>query len=463
MNADKTISDPCSSVLTRGRFTACNHFTKLLSWNGLAFAHERTAMRYLLFCVAAGLMTIPGLLWADDYPQWRGPLRDGVSKETGLLKEWPKGGPKLRWQANDLGWGYSTPSVAKGRIYLIGSPEEKPGKTEHVIALNEADGTKIWSTKIGGVGPNTKQQYPGPRSTPTVDGNRIYALGSDGDLVCLDTAQGDIVWHKSFRGDFDGQMGYWAYSESPLIDGDLVVCSPGGKKATMVALNKADGKVVWECALPEGDMAGYSSVIVCEVGGIRQYVQFLHKGVVGIEAKTGKFLWRYTNTSDNQFNMNVPTPIFHDNCILTATQVKGAGLIKLAADGEKMSVSEVYLNKKLQNNHGGLVLVDGHVYGTSSSMLLCMDFQTGKELWSNRCVGKGSLCYADGCLYVRGEKGGEVALVEANPMSYQEKGRFTPPGSTPSNVWPHPVAANGYLYLRDQNKLFCYDIKAPSK
>jgi outer membrane protein assembly factor BamB len=420
-------------------------------------------MRSLLLSTAAGLLTIPCILWADDCPQWRGPHRDGVSRETGLLKEWPKEGPKLRWQANDLGWGYSTPSVAKGRIYLIGSPEEKPGKTEHVIALNEADGVKIWSTTIGGVGPNTKQQFPGPRSTPTIDGDRLYALSSDGDLVCLDTAKGQIVWQKSFRADFAGEMGHWAYSESPLIDGDLVVCSPGGKKATMLALNKGDGKVVWECALPEGDPAGYASVIVCEVGGIRQYVQFLQKGVVGVEAKTGKFLWRYTNTSDNMFNMNIPTPIFHDGYILTATQVKGAGLIKLAADGDKMTATEVYLNKKLQNNHGGLVLIDGHVYGTNSGALLCMDFKTGKEMWSERCVGKGSLCYADGCLYVRGESGGAVALVDANATSYQEKGRFTPPGSSSTNVWPHPVVANGCLYLRDQNKLFCYDIKAVTK
>jgi outer membrane protein assembly factor BamB len=420
-------------------------------------------MKYLLLCAAAGLLAATGVIWADDSPQWRGPRRDGVSKETGLLKEWPKDGPKLRWQTNDLGWGYSTPSVAKGRIYVIGSPEEKPGKTEHVIALNESDGKSIWSTKIGNVGPNTKTPYLGPRSTPTVDGNRLYALGSDGDLACLDIAKGQIIWHKNLRTDFDGIMGHWAYSESPLIDGDLVVCSPGGKKATLVALNKTDGKVVWECAIPEGDPAGYASVIVCDVGGIRQYVQFMQKGVVGVEAKTGKFLWRYTNTSDNSLNMNIPTPVFHDSHILTATMVKGAGLIKLARDGDKMTVDEVYFNKKLQNHHGGLVLVGDHIYGTNSGALVCMDFKTGKEMWTDRCVGKGSLCYADGCLYVRAESGGAVALVAANATSYQEKGRFTPPGSSSNNVWPHPVVANGCLYLRDQDKLFCYDVKAPVK
>jgi outer membrane protein assembly factor BamB len=420
-------------------------------------------MKYLLLGAAACFLATAGMLCADDCPQWRGPHRDGVSRETGLLKEWPKEGPRLRWQANDLGWGYSTPSVAKGRIYLIGSPEGKPGKTEHVIALSEADGSKIWSTQIGNVGPNTKQQYPGPRSTPTVDGDRLYVLGSDGDLACLEIAKGQIIWQKSIRTDFDGIMGYWAYAESPLIDGDLLVCSPGGKKATMLALNKTDGKVVWQCAIPEGDPAGYASVIVCDVGGIRQYVQFLENGVVGVEAKTGKLLWRYTNTSDNKFNMNCPTPIFHDGHILTATQVKGAGLVKLTADGDKMTATEVYLNKKLQNNHGGLVLVDGHIYGTTSGALMCMDFKTGKEAWSNRCVGKGSLCYADGCLYVSGETGGAVALVDANATAYQEKGRFTPPGSTASNVWPHPVVANGCLLLRDQQKLFCYDVKAEGK
>jgi outer membrane protein assembly factor BamB len=393
---------------------------------------------------------------ADDWPQWRGPNRDGVSKETGLLQEWPKGGPKLVWKATGLGSGWSTPSIARGQVYLIGSPD---GNSEHVIALDEKDGTKkLWSRKIGAVGPNKGQQYPGPRSTPTVDGDRVYALGSDGDLVCLDAAKGEIVWKKNLRTDFGGQPGNWAYAESPLVDGDVVVACPGGKKATMVALNKTDGKMVWQCAVPGGDAAAYASVVIGEVDGIRQYIQFLGKGVVGVEAKSGRFLWRYDKTSNGI--SNIPTPVFHDGEVLSTAQKTGAGLVKLTAAGDKVTATQVYFNSKLQTHIGGVVVVNDYIYGANEQALLCLDFQTGKEKWQDRSVGKGSLCYADGCLYVRGQNGGAVALVEANPAAYKEKGRFTPPGGGGKNVWAYPVVANGCLYLRDQGILYCYDVKA---
>ncbi|HEY2147831.1 MAG TPA: PQQ-binding-like beta-propeller repeat protein [Pirellulales bacterium] len=411
---------------------------------------------FSLLCVAwMGLFIASAK--ADDWPQWRGPNRDGVSKETGLATKWPEDGPKLAWKTSDLGKGYSTPSVAKGQIYVVGTPD---GKIEQLIALREADGKQLWSTDIGAVCPNRGPNYPGPRSTPTVDGERVYVLSSDGDLACLTTADGKVAWQKSLRKDFDGKPGNWAYAESVLIDGENLICSPGGSKATVVALNKNDGSVVWQCAVPGGDPAGFASAVVGEVGGIRQYIQFLGKGLVGIEAKSGRFLWRYDHTSNG--SMNAPTPIFRDGSVLSASTRKGAGLAKLAAEGDKVTPTEVYFLDKLQNHHGGLVLVGDSVYGTGSQALMCVDFATGKVQWEDRSVGKGSISAADGRLYVRGENG-QVALVEANPAAYKELGRFTPEGSSPKNCWAHPVIANGHLLLRDQGMLYSYDVKAADK
>ena len=232
-----------------------------------------------LFCLTAV---------ADDWPQWRGPRRDGTSQETGLLQQWPKQGPKLLWQLPDIGDGYATPVVAGARIYLLSN---RGLDNEFVQALAVKDGKPIWSTRLGKVG-NADQQpsYPKARSTPTLDGERLYALGSDGDLVCLETASGKVIWRKSLRADFGGKPGTWAYAESPLIDGDAVIVTPGGKEATLVALNKNTGAVIWKSAVPGGDVAAYASAIVVEAAGRKQYVQFLNNGVVGVDAKSGQFL-----------------------------------------------------------------------------------------------------------------------------------------------------------------------------
>jgi outer membrane protein assembly factor BamB len=400
---------------------------------------------------------------ADDWPQWRGATRTGLSRETGLLKEWPGGGPKQLWQRKDIGGGYSTPAVVGERLYLMA---DRKGE-EFVLALAVKDGAKVWSTPVGKVGPNEGPQYPGTRSTPTVDGDRIYALGSDGDLACLEKDSGKVVWSKNLKKDFEGAPGMWAYSESVLIDGDVLVCTPGGKKATLVALKKKDGSTLWKCAVPEGDKAAYASAIAVEVGGVRQYVQFLHDGVVGVEAKTGKFLWRYDRTKDPA--ANIPTPVFHDACVFTSTSRNGSGLNRLKADRGDVSSEQVYYNRTALNSIGGVVRVGEYLYGTSAKgQLVCMEFKTGKVKWQHDCVGAAALCYADGMLYVRGQGGSgfgaempaKMALVEASPEGYKEKGRFEPPGHANRPAWPHPVVANGRLYLRDGNVLLCYDVKA---
>jgi outer membrane protein assembly factor BamB len=422
-----------------------------MSWNRLLALSVTLALVGTPAAARAQLKAGP-----DDWPAWRGADRSGVSAETGLLKEWPADGPKLLWKTTKLGGGYSTPSVVGGRVYLMGST----GSDEFAIALDAKDGSQIWSTKIGAVGkPNQRPSYPGTRSTPTVDGDRIYVESSDGDLVCLDK-DGKEVWHKHLVKDFGGNSGNWAYAESPLIDGDLLICTPGGSKATLAALNKKTGEVVWKSEVPGGDPAAFSSVVAADASGGKEYIQFLGKGVVGVAAKDGKFLWRYDKTSGTT---NCSTPIFFDGCVFnSAASMRGGGsaLLKLSADGDKVSATEVYFNKDLANHHGGVVRIGDSLYGTNNNGLVCVDFKSGDTKWKERSVGKGSIAAAEGLLYVRGEKDGEVALVEASPSGYKEKGRLKQPDRSKKSAWPHPVIAGGCLFLRDDDALFCYDIKA---
>jgi outer membrane protein assembly factor BamB len=410
--------------------------------------------------LAAGLAAACCPLFAEDYPQWRGPDRNGIAHEKGLLHQWPEGGPKLLWKNAEIGDGYSTPSIAGGRVYLMSNRDHE----EFALALDAKDGSKVWSTTVGKVGKNMGPQYPGARSTPTVDGEQVYVLGSDGDLACLQAADGKIVWKRNLKTDFGGKPGMWAYSESPLTDGDVVVCTPGGPTATMVALNKKTGEDIWKCAVPGGDMAAYASAVIGQVGKVKMYIQFLHKGLVGVDARSGKFLWRYAKTSDQA--ANIPTPVFHDGYVFSSTGRNQGALIKLVPTDDGISVEEVWTSKPLQISIGGVVLVDGYLYGTNGKELLCVEFLTGTVKWQNPCVGTASLCAADGDLYVRGDGGSFqvkpsiVALVEATPAGYKEKGRFEQPDrSTKRPAWPYPVVSEGQLYLRDMGVLLCYDVK----
>lgn len=393
---------------------------------------------------------------AADWPQWRGPDRTGISKDTGLLKEWPKEGPILRWKATDIGTGYSSPAVAKGRVYL----QTTRGNDEFALALDEKMGKQVWSTPIGKVGKNQGPQYPGTRATPTVDGDRLYCLASDGELNCLNI-EGKVVWHKNLARDFAGKVGYWVYSESVLIDGDLVICTPGGSEATLVALNKKTGETAWKGVVPGGGIADYASIMPVEAGGRRQYVQFLREGVVGVDAKTGKFLWRYDRTVDP--GANILTPVVQDDKVFTSGSRTGGGLVRLAAEGDGVKASEVYFDKVIAPGIGGAVLVDGYLYGTFGPSLFCAEFISGRIKWTNRSVGAASVCFADGRLYVRGYNTGEIALVESSSEGYKESGRFKQPERSKIQAWPHPIVANGGLYLRDQGLLLCFDVSEKGK
>jgi len=393
-----------------------------------------------------------------DWPQWRGPERNGISQETGLLKEWPKEGPKLLWQVKTVGSGYSTPAVVRDRLYLLGNTGLE---NEFVEALSTGDGSKVWSTTLGKVGePQQNPSYPAARSTPTVEGEVLYALGSDGGLACLAVTDGKAHWTKDLRKDFGGQPGIWAYSESPLIDGDVLVCTPGGTDASLVALNKKTGALIWKCAVPGGGQAAYSSAIVVQAGGVKQYVQFLAKGLVGVEAKTGKLLWRYDKTAKGS-PANIPTPVADGDFIYSASARGGGALIKLKAADGKFEVEEVYASSKLPIAIGGAIKLGEFLYGASGQALLCADFASGALKWDERSVAPASLCYADGNLYLHGENG-DVALVEASPKAYAEKGRFTPTGQPSrgdSKAWAYPVVADGRLYIRDTGTLWCYDVR----
>ncbi len=387
-----------------------------------------------------------------DWPAWRGPERNGISRETGLLREWPEGGPRLLWTASGLGEGFSTPSVAGGVIYVMGNRDGQ----ELVLALDAAaEGKELWATPLGDVR-HTGSGYPGPRSTPTVDGERLYVLGLNGDLACLSTRSGRIIWKRDLKAEFGGVTPNWGYSESVLVDGPWVLCTPGGKQATIAALNKTNGKTVWEAKI--GDEAGYSSILAAQIRGVKQYLQLTDAGLVGVDAQHGKLLWRY-DAMANQ-TANIATPLCVGDRVFAATGYgAGGGLAEVKRDGDAFEASQVYFTKQMKNHHGGMVVVDGYLYGCNDpGLLTCLDFATGEMKWSDRGPGKCSLVYADGMLYARGETG-TVSLVEATPTGYRLHGRFEQPGRSDAPSWPHPVIADGKLYLRDQDKLLCYDVR----
>jgi outer membrane protein assembly factor BamB len=420
------------------------------------------------FCLlfSAVSVTRPANMAAStsDWPQWRGPQRNGLSQESGLLKQWPAEGPKLLWQVNDIGDGYSTPSVVGTRIYLMSN---RGMENEFVQALSTQDGKPIWTTRVGAVGnPDQDPHYPKARSTPTVDGDFIYALGSDGDLACLEAKSGKVRWQKNLRKEFDGKPGAWAYAESPLVDGEVVVVTPGNAQATIVALNKKTGAVVWKSAVPGADPAGYASAIVVQASGRKQYVQFLEKGIVGVDAKTGAFLWRYKEVVKGP--AQAFTPVARGDYVYGGALSVGGGLVRLKPEGNGVAAEQVYFARGLPNGFGGAVLVGDYLYGAVvGGHMLAAEFTTGKVMWKSESFSGASVSYADGFLYVH-DWAGEVALVEATSEAYREKGRFTPPnqpkkkkvGQMSENAYGYPVIANGRLYIRDLGTLWAYDIKA---
>jgi len=385
----------------------------------------------------------------SDWPQWRGPDRTGVSKESGLLKQWPSAGPRRVWLNNGLGAGYGSISISGDRIFV----QSLIGRQSTVASLNRADGKMLWSRVIGQAGSNDRGS--GPRGTPTVDGDRVYVLSENGDLACVNVKDGTVVWQSNILREFRGGNIPWLISESPLVDGNKLIVTPGGSNAGVVALDKMTGKPIWTSS-GLSDEAGYSSVIAADVQGVRTYMTLTSDAGIGLRASDGKLMWKYSRVANR--TANIATPVYFDNKVFYSSAYDTGGvLLGLAANGGEVKAQEIYFTRDMKNHHGGVVLVNGYLYGYSDSILTCMDFATGKVMWRNRSVGKGALTYADGNLYLLSESN-VVGLAAATPSAYEEKGRFEiSDQGWPS--WAHPVVAGGRLYIRNQGTLASYDIR----
>ncbi|MDQ3687047.1 MAG: PQQ-like beta-propeller repeat protein [Acidobacteriota bacterium] len=383
----------------------------------------------------------------SEWPQWRGPNRDGISKETGLLKQWPAEGPPLAWKAAGAGRGFSSMSVAHNRLYTMGLR----GDREYVIAFDLATGKEAWATAHGAAYRDSRGD--GPRGTPTIDGDRLYALGGSGDLSCLDAKTGRSVWAINILQKFGGSNTRWGISESPLVLGDRVLVNAGGRGASVVALNKKDGSLIWKS---QGDSAGYSSAIPIQVNGATQVVFFTSERAIGLDPRDGRLLWEYPRPANNV--ANIATPVARGNRVFISSDYgTGGGVVEIKTVGDKVTAEEIYFTKDMRNHHSTSILVGDHLYGFSSGILTAMRFDSGQVAWRDRSVGKGSLVYADGHLYCLSENG-VVGLVEATPEAYREKGRFRIPQDSLS-TWAHPVIAGGHLYLRDQDTVYAFDVR----
>jgi outer membrane protein assembly factor BamB len=383
-----------------------------------------------------------------DWFQWRGPNRDGHSAETGLLKEWPANGPPQLWRTTGAGTGFSSFSASNGRLFTLGSR----GNSEYVIAFDAASGKRLWEVPNGERFRN--EMGDGPRSTPTIDGDRLYAFGGSGELACLEPASGKKLWSVNVVQQFGGDTPYWGYSESPLVIGDRIILNPGGRRASIVAINKLDGKTIWQ---NHNDAAGYSSPMLLRTGSLQQVVFFTGQRALAVDPRDGRLLWSYTRASNN--TANIATPIVRGNRVFVSSDYgTGAALLDVKAAGNIASAEEVYFTRDMRNHHASSIVVGEHIYGFSSSILTALRFDTGQVAWRDRSVGKGSLIYADERLYLYSEQG-TVGLADASPTGYRERGRFSIQTTGPP-TWSHPIITNGKLIIRDHDNVYAYDIRA---
>ena len=393
------------------------------------------------------ILILPIFSLADDWPQWRGINRDGKSAEKGLLRKWPEGGPKQLWKIGGLGEGYASFSVVKGKLYTVG----QFGDQERVLAFDVKDGKKLWQAEAGGSFRESRGH--GPRGTPTIDGDKLYSLSADGTLVCLNLDTGKKVWGYNILEKFGGSNIHWGISESPLIDGEKLIVMPGGKGASVVALNKRNGEVIWKS---QSDRAGYSSAIAYDYAGSRKLAVLSGEGAMGLEMSNGELLWRYNKVSNR--TANIATPIYANGHVFVSSAYgTGCALIKLPGSKDD-KMQEVYFNSDMQNHYNTSVLVGDYLYGASGNAAwIAMKWSTGEVAWKERAVGKGMVLFADGLLFMQSEKG-VLGLAEADPAAYKELSRFEIKiGNYP--LWTQPVLSNGVLYVRDQDTLMAYQVK----
>lgn len=392
----------------------------------------------------------PAAIAEGDWNQFRGPRRDNLSPESGLADKWPEGGPELLQTISGIGEGYASVSLVGELMYTMGNVDGG----EQVIAMNRKTGEIIWKTRNGDE--YREGQGNGPRGTPTVIDGMVYSLGGNGDLSCIKADNGEMVWQVNILKAFGGGNITWGISESVLIDDGKVICSPGGSDATVVALDAKSGKVIWKSRVPEQPAASYASPIAMTIGKIKQYVIFTSKGICGVRADDGEPLWGQNASSNG--TANCATPLIFDNYVFSSSDYgTGAELVQLIPSGKEVQAKQVYFTKDMKNHHGGMVLLDGYVFGSNGDMLSCVELKTGNPAWRERSM-KGSVVYADKKIVFRNENG-PVVLLAADSQKYTELGRFDQPERSNRPAWAHPVIADGKLYLRDMDKLLVYNLK----
>lgn len=393
---------------------------------------------FICFCVSPGFGQIDS--------QWRGPNRDGIYPDENLLKEWPEGGPELLWSVDGLGEGYSSAAVTSDRVYITGMTRG----TGSLDAL-DMNGNIVWKSSYG---PEWDGSRPGARTTPTVVGNRIYLLSAEGRIVCLDT-EGKTVWSVDLIRDFEVRNIEWGMTESLLVDGDRVFCTPGGRDVMIVALDRHTGKTIWRVK-GNGEKSGYSSPCLIKHGNRRLILTMTARSVVGVDADTGEYLWRSPHVTE--YDVNANTPLYHDEFIFTVSGYgTGGQMFKLSEDGKK--VNRVWSEGTFDSQMGAAVLVDGYIYGSGHQRRgwHCLDWKTGKVQFSERAIGnKGNIIYADGMLYCYSERG-DVALVKPDPKQFEVVSSFKIKQGSGEH-WAHLVIKNGRLYVRHGDVLMVYGI-----
>lgn len=399
----------------------------------------------------------------EDWPQWRGPARDGRAPALTSEMDWVTNPPRLLWTAEGTGRGYASVSVVGERIFTTG---DRPDG-QYVVALNRANGDLLWARKLTDKRP--RHGFSGSRCTPAVDENRLYAVTSNGSIACLDAESGLVHWQRDFK-DWGGfVMSNWGFSESPLVDGPLVLCTPGGTDAVVVALDKLTGKQVWATPAPPAtgagkDGAGYASLVISQAAGVKQYVTLVGRGVIGIRASDGGLLWTYNRVANS--TANIPTPICHGDYVFCSSGYgAGAALLHLTADGGGVTATEKYFlpGTRFQNHHGGMVLINSHVYGghgQNKGLPVCIDLVTGEIRWGGkvRGVGGGSAAVtAVGENLIFRYETGELGLLRATPDGYELNGAMNPEFQQ-GKSWAHPVICGGKMFLREQDRLMCYQL-----
>jgi len=429
-----------------------------------------------ILCSFLTTIFLSPLLWAADWSAFRGPDGNSKSPDTGLLKKWSDGGPKLLWQVDFIGTGWSGVSIANDRIYTCGNV----GNLAMVFCLDK-DGKEIWrkdngpaAHTISGTYPRSRT-YPGTRGTPTVDGEAVYDVSPLGEVACFDAKTGEKIWRRNLVTDYDAPMPVWCFGHSVIVDGDNLI-SPAGGAAVAIAMNKRTGETVWKAApvtsptfvnpernnLPGSVAASYTTPYLFEFDGIRVVAVMSEATVEGLDPKTGKTL--FSIPWSNSRNVHCTMPIYHDGHLFLSTGYEGgtAKLFKLAKkeDGT-ITTTEVWSEPRFNNHHGGVILVGDHIYGTSHNGSWCsINFMTGKIGYLSRSAGKGSVHFADDLLYGLTEDDKTVILVKPEPKQFVLLSSFELPNDAEGKSWAHPVVLDGRLYLRHAQYLYCYDVKA---